>query len=145
MILTLRVPGWISWILRLSIAAIFIYAGITKVITPLRFITDVNNFHLLPWVMTVGLAFYLPWLEIFCGVALLLLPLRRGALLILLTFTLAFVFALASARIRGIDINCGCFGHATQNLSFATHIALDFGILAVLAWLWQESCPRLRT
>jgi putative oxidoreductase len=132
-------PGWIAVILRLVIAAIFIYAGISKALTPLRFVTNIDNFRLLPWMMTAPLAFYLPWLEIFCGMALLLFRLDRGALLILLVLTFVFVFALASARIRGLDITCGCFGHATRDLSLASHLALNVAIIVILLFLLRTN------
>lgn len=142
---SLRIPNWMALLLRTIIAAIFIYAGVTKVVTPLRFITDVDNFHLLPWAATAPVALYLPWLEIFCGIALLFLRLDHGALLILLTLAVLFVLALASARARGIDVSCGCFGHATRDLSFTSHLALNLGIIAVLLLLARVTFLRLRS
>jgi putative oxidoreductase len=135
----LKVPNWIALILRVVIAAIFIYAGISKALIPLRFVTDIDNFHLLPWMVTAPLAFYLPWLEIFCGVSLLLFQLDRGALLTLLVLTFVFVLALASARIRGLDITCGCFGHATRDLSLASHLALNVAIIVILLFLLRTN------
>lgn len=143
--LTLKLPGWIVLILRIAVAAIFIYAGVSKAITPVRFSTDIANFHLLPWTLAVSLAFYLPWLEILCGLALLLLQLYRGALLILLVLSSVFIVALTSARIRGIDVSCGCFGHATRDLSFASHLALNFGIIIALSLLFGASAFRARS
>ena len=137
MILMLKVPDWVFWALRLTISAVFIYTGVIKAIAPLRFATDIDNFHLLPWVLTVRLAFYLPWLEILCGAALLMGQLDRGAVLVLLILMSLFVVALASARARGIDISCGCFGHAARNLAFSSHFALDLGIIAALLLLFR--------
>jgi putative oxidoreductase len=137
-----KVPGWTALVLRVVIAAIFIYAGISKAIAPLRFATDIDNFHLLPWIVVPPLAFYLPWLEMFCGVGLLLPQLQRGAMLILLFLTSFFVIALASARLRGLDISCGCFGHAARDLSFGSHLLLDFGIIAVLILLLRVAAAR---
>lgn len=142
--MTLRLPAWIAAVLRVVIAAIFIYAGVTKAIAPLRFATDMDNFHLLPWMATAPMAFYLPWLELVCGIALIISRLDRGALLLLLVLTLVFVFALTSARFRGLDISCGCFGHATKDLSFASHLALNLGIVAILLLLTWGSTSRLR-
>lgn len=112
--------------------------------SPLRFVTDIDNFHLLPWVLTVPLAFFLPWLEIVCGMALLFLRLDRGAVCILFSLASMFVIALASARLRGIDISCGCFGHATRDLSFASHLLLNFGIIAALLVLLPRPNGRAR-
>jgi putative oxidoreductase len=140
----LQVPDWIAVILRIVIAAIFIYAGTSKALAPIRFVTDIDNFHILPWVMTPPLAFYLSWLEIVCGLTLLFLRFERGALLILCTLTFVFVFALISARIRGIDISCGCFGHASRDLSFTSHLALNFGIIVAIFLLFSAAASRAR-
>jgi putative oxidoreductase len=142
MIFGSRIRASIVVALRIVIAAMFIYAGVTKAVTPLRFATDIANFHLLPWMLTMPLALYLPWLEMGCGVALLLWRLDRGALLLLFGLTSIFVVALVSARIRGIDISCGCFGHGTRDLSFTSHLVLDLGILTILLLLLRASSFR---
>jgi hypothetical protein len=92
----------------------------------------------------VGLAFYLPWLEIFCGLALIFRLCYRGALSILTALVVVFLVATVAAKVRGLDITCGCFGHASQNWSFPAHIALDLGILAALAALCYWSVARAR-
>jgi len=47
-----------------------------------------------------------------------------------------FIVASVIAKARGLDITCGCFGHASKYLSFFGHLALDFVLLAVLGALW---------
>jgi uncharacterized membrane protein YphA (DoxX/SURF4 family) len=135
---------WTGRLVRLVVGAIFIYAGLAKVTAPVRFTIDIHNYHLLPWPMTVALAFYLPWLEIGCGLALLLGRLYQAAVSILVALTIIFIVASASARIRGIDITCGCFGHLSNNLSFGWHLALDIVLLIVLVALWSSKRPRLK-
>ena len=54
-------------ILDFLVAAVFIYAGVIKVLDPVQFAHDVDNYKILPWTLGVALAFYLPWLEILCG------------------------------------------------------------------------------
>jgi hypothetical protein len=53
-----------------------------------------------------------------------------------------FVVATIIARARGLDISCGCFGHASKYLSFAWHLVLDFLLLGGLVLLWKRSLPR---
>ena len=122
------------------IGGLFIYAGALKVIDPVKFANDIQNFRILPWQLSVRFAFYLPWLEIICGAALVFGWLRTGALAILTSLTAIFIAATVSAQLRGIDLNCGCFGKATENLSFATHMLIDFAILAglLVVWFWQQ-------
>ena len=114
------------------VAAIFIYAGVLKVLDPIQLAHDINNYRILPWTLSVALAFYLPWLEILCGFALILRRLYLGGLSILTALISIFIVATIAAKIRGIDITCGCFGHASKNWSFSGHLALDLAILAAL-------------
>jgi putative oxidoreductase len=60
----------------------------------------------------------------------------RGGLLILTALISIFIAASVIAKARGLDITCGCFGHASKNWSFTTHLALDFAILIALSALW---------
>jgi putative oxidoreductase len=123
----------------LIVGGIFIYAGVIKVIDPLRFAIDIDNYKMLPWAIGVRLAFYLPWLEMFCGLALILRFFYRGGLLILTALTAIFIVASIIAKVRGLDITCGCFGHASKNWSFTPHLTLDFAILVALIALWIAS------
>ena len=132
----LNLSVWMGCLLRLVVGATFIYAGVVKAISPVRFTVDIHNYHLLPWPMAVALAFYLPWLEIVGGLAMLLGRPYRAAISILVALTMIFIVASASARIRGIDITCGCFGHLRNNLSFGWHLGLDIALLIVLIALW---------
>ncbi len=127
----------ILWrIVALIIGGIFIYAGVMKIFDPVGFANDIDNYKILPWALTVRLAFYLPWLEILCGLAVILDLLYRGGLLILTMLISIFIIASVIAKARGLDITCGCFGHASKYLSFFGHLALDFILLAALVALW---------
>ena len=157
----------ILWrIIDLIVGALFIFAGTTKILNldqliadlhhlrfasafadlgnlsaadPAEFAHDINNFRILPWIVSVTLAFYLPWLEIFCGLALVFRVLYRGALSILTALIVVFTLATIAAKVRGLDITCGCFGHASQHWSLAAHLATNLTILAALILLWVSS------
>ncbi|HYY36011.1 MAG TPA: MauE/DoxX family redox-associated membrane protein [Candidatus Binatia bacterium] len=131
-------------LLDLIIAAVFIYAGVLKALDPVQLAHDIDNYKILPWTVGVGLAFYLPWLEIFCGLALIFRRFYRGALSILTALVLVFLVATVAAKVRGLDITCGCFGHASQHWSFPAHLALDLAILAALTALGYCSIGRAR-
>src|SRR5438094_8458118 len=108
-------PANFLWrILDLVLAALFIYAGVLKAIDPVQFAHDIDHYKILPWTIGVGLAFYLPWLEIFCGLVLIFRFFYRGALSILTALVVVFLVATIAAKARGLDIPCGCFGSASQ-------------------------------
>lgn len=110
---------------RLVLAGLFIYAGAVKALAPAPFAADIANFRLLPLFASGVVAVYLPWLEILAGGALLVGRWRAGGALVLALLSAVFLTALLSARLRGLDITCGCFGHAT---------AAGGGISAWLLW-----------
>src|SRR5438552_3447966 len=114
------------------VGGVFIYAGVIKVLDPSQFANDIDNYKILPWTIGVGLGFYLPWLEIFCGVALIFRFLYRGGLSILTALISVFIATTVVDKIRGLDITCGCFGHVSKNWSFSAHLALDLVIFAAL-------------
>src|SRR2546427_11479469 len=96
-------------IMDLIVGGVFIYAGALKAFDPVQFASDIDNYKILPWSVSVALAFYLPWLETFCGLGLVFRFFYRGALSILTALILVFTLATIAARIRGLDITCGCF------------------------------------
>jgi putative oxidoreductase len=123
----------ILWrILDFVLAGIFIYAGVVKAIDPVQFASDIDNFKILPWPVSVALAFYLPWLEILSALGLVFRVLYRGALSILTASIGVFTLAIIAAKVRGLDITCGCFGHASQHWSFPSHLATNLAILTAL-------------
>jgi putative oxidoreductase len=121
--------------LDVVIGGAFIYAGTIKALDPIGFATDIDNYKILAWPVGVGLAFYLPWLEILCGLALVFRVLYRGGLSILNALVLVFIAATVAAKARGLDISCGCFGHVSKNWSFTGHLLVDLAILVALAAL----------
>jgi len=128
--------SWVALALAVCVGGAFIYAGALKAWNPVKFAEDISNFRLVPWALGVRMAFYLPWLEIFCGVALIVGWLRSGAIAILTALMVVFIAATVSAKARGIDLDCGCFGSATSGLTFAWHIVIDLALLGALVALW---------
>jgi putative oxidoreductase len=164
--------SYIFWrILDFVLAGIFIFAGLSKILDLDRFIADlqqlqfasaladlrnlspaspaefasgIDNFKILPWPVSVALAFYLPWLEIFCALALVFRFLYRGALAILSASIVVFTLGILAAKVRGLDITCGCFGHASQHWSFPAHLVTNLAILAGLLLLSFKATSRNR-
>src|SRR5450432_3842748 len=91
-------PSLVRRILATVAGAVFIYAGCAKLIDPLRFASDISNYQILSWPIAVRLAFYLPLLEVFCGLALIFRCLFEGALLLTSGLMLVFLGASIAAR-----------------------------------------------
>lgn len=123
-------------ILALIVGAVFVYAGVMKARDPLRFASDISNYAMISWPLGVRVAFYLPWLEIICGAALILQRYFAGAIAVTAAMIVAFLIATIWARAHGIDVSCGCFGTASSNLTLTWHLVLNGSLLVALGALW---------
>lgn len=136
----------VAWrIVDLIIGGVFIYAGVIKALDPIGFANDIDNYKILPWTIGVRLAFYLPWLEILCGLALIARRLYLGGLSILTALISIFIVATVAAKVRGLDITCGCFGHASKDWSFTGHLAVDLLLLNAVLFLLRVFSNQHRT
>ena len=131
-------------LLHFFFGGVFVYAGILKVADPMSFLDDVRSFDLLgdPW--AAWLAMWLPWLEIFAGLAVMSGFLRSGGLMILNASLVIFLIAISIAWWRGIDIRCGCFGHADATSNYRDLILRDLLLLAAGIVLVWHGKPRVK-
>jgi uncharacterized membrane protein YphA (DoxX/SURF4 family) len=74
------------------------------------------GFRLFPDILLSFLAIFVPWLEFFLGLSLLLGIAYRTASFLLAVLNLLFALAILSVVARGIEIDCGCFGLLTDLL-----------------------------
>src|SRR5947207_4695819 len=98
---TSNIPQFVWRIVDLIVGGIFVYAGAIKVLDPVQFANDIDNYKTLPWFISVRLAFYLPWLEMLCGFALIFRFLYHGGLSILTALIAVFIAATIAAKGRG--------------------------------------------
>lgn len=117
--------------LRLLVGGAFILAGALKIGDPYGFQQDILNYRLVGLMPSAAAAFFLPPLEILCGLAVLtgFRPLYRGALLIIGGLMLVFATAYLLALFRGIDISCGCFGEMSEGFTPWQVITRDLVLL----------------
>lgn len=95
---------------RIVIAAVFILAGAEKISDPAGFADSIENYRLLPiWSINIA-AVSLPWVELIAGIFLLFgISLKENSIII--SFLMAvFLFAVLISLLRGLNIDCGCFG-----------------------------------
>jgi len=131
-VLGLYVNPSASVIFRWAVGLIFIYASMDKLLHPSAFAVAVYNYKILPGSLINLVAITLPWLELVCGILLIVGLFPRAAALILSVLLVVFFWALFISLYRGIDISCGCFTVSTTaekiNISY---IARDLLVLAM--------------
>ena len=119
-------------------------AGALKVTDPYGSATSVRAYQILPVDLANLLGFVLPFIEVGIGIFLIvgiwvrLAAIAGGALM------LVFVIAIAQAWIRGISLDCGCFGKggllASDELpvwNYTLEIARDIALAVVGGYLFR--------
>ena len=97
------------WAARIGIAALFTHSAWTKLVDPEAFAQATANYRMLPDALVTATALFLPWLELWCAMALLAVsPFRRAAWGLITAMMVVFTVAKVSALARGLDIACGC-------------------------------------
>lgn len=131
-------------LLRVGLGLLFVWAGAIKAWEPSGFLLNVQGYRLLPYKLEVAAAIYLPWLEMVCGLALVVGRVgRRGATLILGVLMSLFTLALAAGWYRGLDITCGCFGSGDGQTHYGFWMARDLGLVGAIVLLWLgDRCNR---
>jgi putative oxidoreductase len=134
-----RVLRLVRVIARIGLGALFVFAGAAKAYDPGEFATEIQKYNLLPWIPSVLVALYLPWLEILAGLLLALKIFEKGALLVLTVLLVIFTLALGSAMVRGLDIDCGCFGKAFTSTGTTIPLVRNFVLLILAGFIWRKN------
>jgi len=142
-----KITTALGWLLKVALGAVWLFAGATKLGDPAGFAEEIGNYQLLTDVAPL-LAVTLPVIELLVGAALVALPLPNPWLhaaalasgMLMVTFTVA----VTSVLIRGIDIDCGCFGGGSgpvTPLTVVRDLTLMALSVAVLALAWRKARP----
>jgi uncharacterized membrane protein YphA (DoxX/SURF4 family) len=131
---------WLTLAFRLILGGVLLVAGALKVSDPYSSATSVRAYQILPVDLANFLGFVLPFAEVVIGIFLIvgiwvrLNAITGGALMVM------FIIAIGQAWIRGISLDCGCFGKGglleTDELpvwNYTIEIARDI-VLAVFAF-----------
>jgi len=100
---------WLVVLFRLIVGITFIYASLDKIAHPDQFARVVYNYRILPGLFINIFAISLPWVELFCGLFLILGLFIESSSLLLGLLLIGFTIALSVNFLRGVDIACGCF------------------------------------
>jgi|APTNR8051073442_1049403.scaffolds.fasta_scaffold09303_5 putative oxidoreductase len=127
--------SWLNRLIALLFGGAFVYAGVVKALHPMTFLDDIRSFQLLPDPYAAWLALWLPWLEVFSGLAVVTGVLRQGGLLVLNGLLLVFLGVITLSWYRGLDIRCGCFGGGGEVSPYLELYLRDGLLLALGLWL----------
>ncbi len=122
-------------IVRLLVGGLLLVAGALKVGHPSELAATIAGFRLLPPALIGPLALALPYVElVFGGYLVTGLLTRIVAAIVALQFLL-YAGAIASAVLRGIPANCGCFGPNDASVADWPHVAFDLLLASASAFV----------
>lgn len=138
----------VSLATRLILGLVFVIAALPKIEDPPGFAKTIWAYQLFPIWSLHPLALVLPWLELFCGLALCLGVWTRAAATWVTMLLLSFGMALSINLARHHPVDCGCFGstaHLTEAerlLAMRWALLRDAGLLLLAVQVLVASTPR---
>lgn len=125
-------------VVRLLLGGLFIAAGALKVGHFNDLASAIAGFRILPAGAIGPLAVLLPFFEIGLGLYLIAGLFTRTVASIAAAQLVLYAAAIASAIIRHIPANCGCFGPQDTATADWPHVLADLALAAVCALLaWR--------
>ena len=121
---------------RAVLGIIFIFAGIEKISNPEQFAIAISNYKLLPIFSLNLIAITLPWLEVVSGILLLFgIAIKENSAIIgalMVSFTIMVIIAV----LRGLDIDCGCFGTSDGEKVGLLKIIENIGLIVLSIYIY---------
>ncbi len=124
-------------IIRVLLGGLLVVAGALKVGHPAELAANIAGFRLLPPQIVGPLALALPFLETALGAYLIAGLFTRVAAAIAALQFLGYAGAVASAVLRHIAANCGCFGPNDAAVADWPHVGFDLALACAsifVAW-----------
>ena len=134
-----RLPDFIGLLARLILGVVLVVAGALKVTSPTASARAVRAFQVLPYDFAGYVGYALPVVEIVVGLLLVAGFLTRASAAVGGLLMLAFMIGITSAWVRGLSIDCGCFGGGGTIDAAQTQYLLDLlrdtGLAVCAVWL----------
>lgn len=131
------VRKYLPLLLRFILGGIFIYAGVLKIGDARAFAGDIAAYKILPYFYNLLVASILPWWEILLGLLLISGYRVKAAAASIGVLNGVFIIAIASAMIRGLDIDCGCFGKESEKIPLYIPLLRDIVFVAMTVAVYR--------
>ena len=124
---------WPYRIIRLALACLFIYGGVSKLFDPGAFAATISNYDLVPETILPILAIGLPLVETIAGLALVFD--RSWGLHVITGLLVLFALVLGYGILGDLNVDCGCFGADELNRQAGLRSAFyrDLALIGLVA------------
>ena len=137
-------------LIRVSLSVMFLWSGISKLMTPKDFAVIIDVYGLMPEAWILPLAIILPLLEMVFSLGLLLDI--RGSLAGIMGLLMLFMAILSYGIWLGLDVDCGCFGpqdpesgafHSLRPALYRDFVMIA-GVIYLYIWRYCRSIKPVR-
>lgn len=128
----MKALGKIAYI---ALGLTFVWAGVAKLLDPSAFLSSILTYEVFGYAYAAAASLFAPYLELCVGFSLATGFLRGGGRWLAGALTIVFLVLLVQAAMRGLDVDCGCFGSEAKasETGFAWPITRDLLMLVGLA------------
>jgi uncharacterized membrane protein YphA (DoxX/SURF4 family) len=102
--------AFVGLAIRVTAGLVWLVAGVAKLADLEQFRVQVDAYRVVPGGLETAFAYALPFLEVGIGLYLVVGLLVRGTAALSCVLMALFVVAMVQARLRGLVLDCGCFG-----------------------------------
>ena len=131
----LLLQPWISLLFRLILGGVLLAAGGLKVGHLQKSAMAVRAYEVLPISVANVIGYSLPWIEVGLAIFLILGVFVKQSAMASGALMFIFIIGIAQAGLRGLSIDCGCFGGGGQvaagQTKYLAEIFRDVGLLAI--------------
>jgi putative oxidoreductase len=129
----------LSVVLRWYMGILFLYASMTKIPYPAEFAEALASYQIVPYWALNFIAVILPWVELTCGMFLIIGLSTRPASAIIVVLLVCFAIGQSVNLIRDVPISCGCFENAGDPITW-WDIPADLGwmLLAIQIFFFDK-------
>lgn len=131
----LLLQPWITLLFRLILGGVLLAAGGLKVGHLQKSAMAVRAYEVLPISVANVIGYSLPWIEVGLAIFLILGVFVKQSAMASGALMFIFIIGIAQAGLRGLSIDCGCFGGGGQvaagQTKYLAEIFRDVGLLAI--------------
>jgi protein-disulfide isomerase len=130
---------WVGTVFRLALGAVWLWAGWAKLTDPRGFVQAVRAYDATPEWLSKGIGYGLPILEVCLAALLIAGVITRVAAAVSAGLLFVFLIGIVQAAVRGLWLECGCFGGggptSQGSTTYTLDILRDVGLLLLAVYL----------
>jgi putative oxidoreductase len=126
----------LTTVLAIVVGIVFLRSSVPHLLNQYDFLDSVLNYKMLPISVAEFTASWLPWMQIVLASCLIFAVFRRAAWSFSIVLFVGFFVAQLSVLVRGLEIDCGCFGKSDTPISIVSvSLVLGLAFISIIGYV----------